>query len=152
MIGLAWLSALISVLCLTYPLYVIRPFRAQGEAELQLALLVMEWRVWMAPVALVACGYAAYRLWRAKRRWLPIGTLVLAAAGTVGSRVNVFEKMFHPIDEARFLTIATAHLDERDRVLAIERGGAARAYPVANLAYHHLVNDALSGHPVVATY
>jgi hypothetical protein len=30
--------------------------------------------------------------------------------------------------------------------------GARRAYPIREMAYHHLVNDAPAGEPIVATY
>ena len=44
----AWLCMLACFLLaaagLLYPLYVIRPFRGQGPAELQLALAVLRWR------------------------------------------------------------------------------------------------------------
>ena len=37
-------------------------------------------------------------------------------------------------------------------VLAVDTGADAVAYPVRQLAYHHLVADAVGGTPVVATY
>ncbi len=37
-------------------------------------------------------------------------------------------------------------------VLGIERGGAARAYPIQFLGYHHQVFDTLGGRPVIVTY
>ncbi len=39
-----------------------------------------------------------------------------------------------------------------DLVLAIEQGGEARAYPVAILDWHELINDTLGGEPILVTY
>jgi hypothetical protein len=37
-------------------------------------------------------------------------------------------------------------------VIAVEIAGDAVAYPVRQMAYHHLVNDVVGGRPVVSTY
>jgi hypothetical protein len=37
-------------------------------------------------------------------------------------------------------------------VLAIRYGDDARAYPVREMAYHHIVNDVVEGVPVAVTY
>ena len=60
--------------------------------------------------------------------------------------------MFHPLGQPQFLSGEQAHLDPDDMVIAIRRNGVSRAYPIREMAYHHVVNDTLSGEPVVATY
>jgi hypothetical protein len=70
----------------------------------------------------------------------------------VGSRINVFEIMFHPDTHPAFAPVAETHLDADDMVLAIKLGAAARAYPIREMGYHHVINDWLDGKPVVATY
>jgi len=42
--------------------------------------------------------------------------------------------------------------DADDEVVAIERGGEARAYPVRILNYHEIVNDDFGGDPVAVTW
>jgi len=37
-------------------------------------------------------------------------------------------------------------------VLAIQFGPDARAYPISEMAYHHIVNDWVNGVPVAVTY
>jgi hypothetical protein len=37
-------------------------------------------------------------------------------------------------------------------VLAVKVGAERRAYPVAIMAYHHILNDSLGGTPLVVTY
>lgn len=57
------------------------------------------------------------------------------------------------IDHPRFTSVAEAGwLRADDRVLAIERNGVARAYPVAILNWHEIVNDVVGGEAIAVTY
>ena len=61
--------------------------------------------------------------------------------------------MFHPPPRPRFVaTDQAAFLAASDRVLGVALHGEAAAYPVRQLAYHHLVEDAVGEVPIVATY
>ena len=69
------------------------------------------------------------------------------------ARFNVYEKMFAPLGHARFAPVAEASwVEEGDPVLAVTQGGEAVAYPIRQLAYHHIVQDVVGGVPVAATY
>ncbi len=59
-----------------------------------------------------------------------------------------------PIDEPRFESIADAQawLAPTSPVISLEVGGLARAYPLAILMWHEIVNDTLGGVPVVVTF
>jgi hypothetical protein len=52
---------------------------------------------------------------------------------------------FLPADKAEFLS-------PHDRVLGIQEGHKTKAYPIAILNWHEIVNDTLDGIPVVITY
>jgi hypothetical protein len=141
---------------LAYPLYVIRPFRYQGARELDLALAVLRVRP-LLEIALVAMAVAAAALaWRKSRGWLGkagLAACVLLVATCAGlARVNVYELMFHPMEEIRFAEASQASLGGDEQVLAVRLNGAARAYPIRSLSYHHMVNDTLGGVPLIATY
>ena len=41
---------------------------------------------------------------------------------------------------------------DSDLVLGVERGGEAVAYPVRQVAYHHVVMDEVGGVRIAATY
>lgn len=57
------------------------------------------------------------------------------------------------IDKPRFVAAADADfLADEDIVMAIDLDGDARAYPVAILNYHEIVNDVIAGRPVAVTY
>ncbi len=57
------------------------------------------------------------------------------------------------IDNPRFVSAAQAGwLRDSDRVLGLEHDGEARAYPVAILNWHEIVNDRFGGEGVVVTF
>ena len=147
---------LASFFLLVYPVYVIRPFRAQGVRELSAALLVARYR---APVMLVLAAAAFAALiwyWRRERRWLrriasaaaPLAVVAMALA----SRVNIYELMFHPLGPPAFMAAGQSKLAGDEMVIAIHVSTVARAYPIRNISYYHVVNDLLDGVPIVATY
>jgi len=146
----------LSLICVVYPLYVIWPFRAQGARELAVALGVIEWR---SAATLVSCAAALAALivyWRVQpRRWLR----AFAAAGAAFvcvlaalARVNIYELMFHPDDRPSFAAASRTKLDNDEKVIAVKIGSAARAYPIRNISYHHVINDLLDKVAIVATY
>lgn len=146
--------ALVSLACFAFPMYVIRPFRAQDPGQLAAALAVKAWGVWVAPAAAVLAVWIGWPLvWR--RNWVRFVAalgMVLAVAGAGLSRFNVYEKMFHRIDHPDFLTANEAKLDPKDMVLAIRLGGAAAAFPIRMMGYHHIANVILGSSPAVVTY
>ena len=155
-IMLAGACALVSLACFALPLYVIRPFRHQGASELNLALFVLRVAPWLSAVSAVVCLVLLLWNWPRARGWVARSALaiclLLAISGAWLSRVNIYEKMFHHLDSPTFEAEDRAHLDRDDMVLAIRVNGTARAYPIREMAYHHVVNDTVRGEPVVATY
>jgi hypothetical protein len=59
-----------------------------------------------------------------------------------------------PLDDPVFESVANADewLEPRDPVQVFELGDDARAYPLAILTFHEIVNDVVGGEPVVVTY
>jgi hypothetical protein len=141
---------------LVYPVYVIRPFRHQGPGELQAALLVLQYRgvaealLAIAVLFTLAVGWRSIRGIGTKVAGI-LATLLVLACGFL-SRVNIYEIMFHPVDRPAFGAASESRLDGAERVVAVKIGGAARAYPIRNMAYHHVVNDVVGGVPLAATY
>jgi Protein of unknown function (DUF3179) len=58
------------------------------------------------------------------------------------------------IDRPRFTGIRAAEpfLDNREPVAVVELAGRTRAYPLAILIWHEIVNDEIAGEPVAVTY
>ena len=152
-----WLICLLtSLTCVVYPMYVIRPFRAQGAAELATALVITRFRGLTTLVCAVVALAALVLYWRLQTR---TSRRVLAAVGAgfvcalaVLARVNVYEFMFHPVDHPEFTAAAQVKLDKDDKLIAVKIGGDARAYPIRTMGYHHVLNDIVGGTAIVATY
>jgi uncharacterized BrkB/YihY/UPF0761 family membrane protein len=146
----------VSLICVVYPLYVIRPFRAQGARELAAALMIERFEATITLVSMVAALAALLWYWpsepRTRRRALAaVGAgfvCVLAAL----ARVNVYELRFHAIDHASYAAASRVKLDKDEQVLAVKIGASTRAYPIRSLSYHHMVNDVMDTVAIVATY
>jgi Protein of unknown function (DUF3179) len=145
-----------SLFLLAYPIYVIRPFRHQGAAELRLALEVLQLRPIAMIVAVALAVIAGGQYWRTGKVWWRRALAVTAAAAVLGfaalARINLYELMFHPVDRPEFVEATATKLDGTEKVLAIHVGDDARAYPIRSISYHHVVNDRLGGVPIAATY
>lgn len=68
-------------------------------------------------------------------------------------RQNHFEWMFAPLDAVGYTAVAEARfLTDVEMVMGVQVGTDAVAFPIRQLAYHHLVNTEVADEPVVATY
>jgi len=157
--ALSWLiflaSALTAIGLFFIPAFVIRPFHHQTVAALTLAMDLRQRAPRGTLTATLICLVFALTLWRASNLWRKIvlsAMLLLVAFSAVMARLNYFEWMFHPVDSAKFDAEATSKLDKTEMVLAIRFGGDARAYPISEMAYHHILNDVVDGVPVAVTY
>jgi uncharacterized protein DUF3179 len=146
----------VSLLLAVYPIYVIRPFRAQGARELAIALVVMRLRPAVTLISGAATLAALALYWRAQpdrwRRGFAAAGSAFVCVLAVLARVNIYEMMFHPDDRPSFAAASRTKLDKDEKVIAIKIGGAARAYPIRNISYHHVINDVLDKVAIVATY
>ena len=137
------------------PAFVIRPFRYQSASALSLAIGVK----WVAP-ALTALACAAVlvlglSLWRSASRMVRVGlvaAMLVSAGSAVMARMNYFEWMFRPVQATGFVAAGDAHLSDKEMVMTVQMGPDARAYPIRQMAYHHILNDAVGGEPIAVTY
>ena len=137
------------------PAFIIRPFRYQSPGALHLALVFRQ----MAPIGTIiaAGGVLGLSVWAwSAAGWLQRSLMVLAGLLVVGSatmaRMNYFEWMFHPVQQPGFEKTDDVKLDAGEMVLTVSINGDARAYPVREMAYHHIVNDVVGGVPIATTY
>ena len=155
--SLALLACLaVSLICVAYPIYVIRPFRHQEARELALALVVTEFRPVVTVISAMAAVLAAIGYWRRQpRKWWrawPAAGAALVIVLAFLARVNVYELMFHPVIHPSFTAVREVKLDGAEKVVAVRIGREARAYPIRGMSYHHVVNDVLGGAAIIATY
>lgn len=106
-------------------------------------------------LAALLCLALACLLWQ-RVRWMGKTVLVVSLIpvlfSAVMARLNYFEWMFHPVPSPQFEAASQSKLDASEMVLAVRLNGDDRAYPISQMAYHHLVNDVVGGVPLVATY
>ena len=137
------------------PAFIIRPFTHQSAAGLALAKALRQRAPWGTLAAALLCLVFALILWGATGRWRKIVlalVMVFVAFSAVMSRLNYFEWMFHPVPNAQFESASASKLDKGEMILAVRFGSDARAYPIREMAYHHVLNDVVAGVPVAVTY
>jgi len=152
---IASVCALISILCVAIPMYVIRPFRPQGAQQLALALGVHvgPWiSSFCAVISLLVLVWSWKKVPRVSFRIAMVAVSTVAIVAAIFTQINIFEKMFHPYDAPAFGSADVVHVDPDDKVLAVTIAGQARAYPVRTMGYHHIVNDTVGGVPIAVTY
>ena len=147
--------ALIALVVL--PLALDQPFGTQTARTLEAIYAMRRWSPVVTVLGLAALAVLAAISLRQRRTWLSLvgfaGVLTLAIAAAWFARQNPFEWMFNPLPRPQFVAAAQASfVDPNDLVLAVSADGDAAAYPIRQMAYHHLVNDRIGRTPAVVTY
>ena len=150
-----YVSAIIAVGLFFVPAFIIRPFTHQSARGLAVAMALRQRAPLGTFAAALFCLVFAIVLWKGgsllRKIAISIVTL-LVVFSAVMSRLNYFEWMFHPVDSPAFEAESASKLDKSEMVLAVAFSGDARAYPISQMAYHHIVNDIVGGVPVAVTY
>jgi len=156
------LLAILLLLCVAvvvFPVIIMQPFVHQAALPLSLALFVQRWAPWITIV-----GFLSGMVLAARSRTHPSerfanlkNVLLVAAVAGLGlcvwaSRINVYEMRFRPPGNVQLVPAAQALVRPDDMVLVVGINGDDRAYPVLQMAYHHLVNDVVGAVPIVSTY
>ncbi len=137
------------------PAFIIRPFTHQSARGLLLAMAVKQHAPLLTLLTALACTVLAWMIWSKVGRWrkaLLVLCMVPVVFSAVMARMNYFEWMFHPVVSPGFEAEEATKLDGKEMVLAVKFGPDARAYPISQMAYHHIVNDVVGGVPIAATY
>jgi hypothetical protein len=153
--GLFGLCAVAAVGLFFIPAFIIRPFTHQAPRPLLVAMALRQRAPLGTLIAGLACFVFAFALWRTVGLWrkaLLVVVLLIVTFSAVMARQNYFEWMFHPIAGAQFVAQAQSKLDGKEMILAVSFGGDARAYPISQMAYHHVLNDVVGGVPIAVTY
>ena len=151
-------AALVALIALVVvPLAIDQPFWAQTPRIMALAFTMRRWSPFISLAASALVVVFAVSRWRRTRRVVVKTALAAAVAFSLGAvwlaRQNPFEWMFNPLPQARYVPARDASfLADGDLVLAVTLDQDAVAYPIRQLAYHHLVNDRIGGMPAVVTY
>ena len=149
------LSALACIGWFFVPAFIIRPFTHQTPAGLTLAMALRQRAPWGTLATAFVSLVIALALWKSINLWRKIVlavVMVMVTFSAVMARLNYFEWMFHPVPSAQFESASTSKLDPSEMILAVRYGSDARAYPIREMAYHHVLNDVVGGVPVAVTY
>ena len=151
------LLPLIAVALVILPLWLDQPFAVQTTAGLAAVFHMRAWAPVATLLAAVATLLAAVSLWPGRR--LLARALLVAMVGVAGgaawlARQNVFEWMFNPVRSASYASLeeTASFVGDDDMLLVVAINGETAAYPVRQIAYHHLVQDVVGGVPIVVTY
>ena len=152
------LAALAAFVAVAIPTFTIHPFRPQTASGVAWSYALKRVAPVVTAVALAVTIAAAVMLWGGARRWWRRAILVavVAMTGLVTwfARQNHFEWMFNPLAAVEYVAVPEAgrFLVDAEIVMGVEVNGEAVAYPIRQLAYHHLANTVVGGRPLVATY
>ena len=149
------LAALAAVGMFFVPAFIIRPFAHQNPRALEWAMAIRQRAPAVAPICALAALLVAAWLWPASGRWRKALLIVVgffAAFSGVMSHLNYFEWMFHPVPSAAFEAESASKLEASELIMAVRFGSDARAYPIREMAYHHILNDVVEGVPIAVTY
>jgi hypothetical protein len=150
-----FLCAALAIGLFFVPTFIIRPFRYQAPKALWLAMALRQHAPLGTLIAGLASFFCAFALWSTVGRWrksLLVLVLLPVTFSAVMARLNYFEWMFHPIHGPQFEAQAQSKLDPKEMIMAIRIGSDVRAYPISQMAYHHVLNDVVGGVPVAVTY
>jgi hypothetical protein len=150
-----FVCALTAIALFFVPAFIIRPFTHQSPRGLLIAMALRDRAPAGTLIAAIISFVFGLMLWRYSNRWLKslvALTLVVVAFSTVMARLNYFEWMFHPISGAQFVAQSASKLDPKEMILAVRLSDDARAYPISQMAYHHVLNDVVAGVPIAVTY
>jgi thiol:disulfide interchange protein len=157
----AWFILLLIVVAavamVAIPVWLIQPFAAQTERHVKISFLLKNWSPILTIIFALAAIALAFFIWsNSKRRFGKVALIVplfIIFVFTWFARQNHFEWMFNPLAQASYTKASeTDFVAEDDMVMAVNINGDAVAYPVRQMAYHHVVQDVVGGTPITATY
>ncbi len=156
----AWLVLLVITLValaiVAAPVWIIQPFSPQTARGVEVSYTLRRWSPWITLLSLGCALFLVAQLWRGSRWWKKSFLVIVfipLLASTWFARQNHFEWMFNPLANASYAKTSEAgFVADTDIVMTVESNGEAAAYPIRQMAYHHLVQDVVGGTPIVATY
>jgi phosphoglycerol transferase MdoB-like AlkP superfamily enzyme len=139
------------------PVWMIQPFAPQTPRNLETSYLLKSWSPLLTLAALLITVLLSVFIWRDSKRWFGKALLILPLAivlvCTWFARQNHFEWMFNPLEQTAFAGASEADfVADDDMVMAVKINGESVAYPIRQMAYHHVVQDVVGGKPITATY
>jgi Protein of unknown function (DUF3179) len=139
------------------PVYLIQPFAPQTENALTISYYLRSWSPYLTIIFLLLALFLSIQIWRNSKHWFTniplILPLILVGFSVWFAQQNHFLWMFNPSVNPAYAKISEVDFVKDDEmVMAVSINGEAVAYPVLQMAYHHVVQDVVGGQPITATY
>jgi len=156
----AWFAlvviTLIAIAIVVAPVWLIQPFSPQTARSVALSYTLRRWSPLITALSVACAVFLSAQVWSGSRWWkkaLLVIIFIPLLAITWFARQNHFEWMFNPLANPTYAKTSEAgFMADTDIVMTVEHNGEAAAYPIRQMAYHHLVQDTVGGTPIVTTY
>ena len=123
------------------------------SVDLAYALHVWRWAFRVTALVVIAAGLPAAFHLRTRRRVLSALALIATAAVCLAANYTLMaDHMFKQPEHLVLSQRGANKVDENSIVVAIERDGEAKAWPIRFLVYHHQVQDTIGSKPILVTY
>jgi hypothetical protein len=149
---LFYISIIFLVLFEIANVYFIMPMPgSQRMDSIALAYFLYSWR-WAFRIPLILL--VAFSFWQAKftRLWLPLIAVLIWGFVTYQFNFEMTAERMFIQPKLNMQTIEKNKVELKRLVLGVSYGGAASAYPIQYMAYHHQVRDVVGGQPIMVTY
>jgi thiol:disulfide interchange protein len=139
------------------PVYLIQPFAPQTENALTVSYYLRSWSPYLTVILAIVSLLLCIQIWRNSRRWFTkiplILPLILIGFSVWFAQQNHFLWMFNPLTNSAYAKVSEVDfVKDEEMVMAVNINGESVAYPVLQMAYHHVVQDVVGGQPITATY
>lgn len=149
--------AIIAFAIIAIPVYLIQPFAPQTENALTISYYLRAFSPYLTIILAIIALILCVQIWRNSKYWFTNITLILPII-IIGFSIwfaqqNHFLWMFSPAINPAYAKVSEVDFVKDDEmVLAVTINGESVAYPVLQMAYHHVVQDVVGGQPITATY
>lgn len=139
------------------PVYLIQPFAPQTENALTVSYYLRSWSPPLTVVLAVVGLFLCVQIWRNSKYWFTniplILPIIIVGLSVWFAQQNHFLWMFNPLTNSAYAKVSEVNfVKDNAMVMAVNVNGEAVAYPVLQMAYHHVVQDVVGGQPITATY
>jgi thiol:disulfide interchange protein len=151
------ITAITAFAIVAIPVYLIQPFAPQTEKSVEISYFLKNWSPILTIILAIIAVFLSVIIWRNSKRWftnIPLILPLIAVGFAVWfAQQNHFLWMFNPLENTAYAKASEADFIKDDEmVLAVMINNEAVAYPVLQMAYHHVVADVVGGQPITATY
>ncbi len=126
---------------------------SQQMNSIDVAYFLYSYRWIFRSVLVTMILLGAVAAFRSGRKWTPIIAIIPVVAITYLFNLRMTaDHMFVQPKKIAFKSRLENTLSDSSIVIAVTKGGEAKAYPIRYIQYHHQVRDSIDGQPIMVTY